>query len=137
MIGGDGDDTLTGGSDRDIAIGGNGADRVVGNPGRDLISGGLLLNTESNDADTVRDELALAAMLTKFANATDEEIDAWRDETEDFFAGLGLEIVDDGDDADVLTGSSADDWFVAYGDSVTDLASNGKGKGGVKNSNKP
>jgi len=136
ILGRDGNDHINGGSGRDILIGGLGEDRIIGNPQRDLISGGVLQNSSSGATGTIADESDLLTMQSRLRDATDAEIDAWRDGSDDFFAGLALELVDDAGAADQLTGSSADDWFVLFdGDAATDESSNGNGSGGTNKGN--
>jgi uncharacterized delta-60 repeat protein len=136
LLGGAGDDLLVGGNGRDILIGGAGADRIVGNAEDDiLISGSTAF--DGNEA-------ALAAILaewtstrdyaTRVANITGAGTGA------SFAARLNggfflrvtgdqatTTVYDDGA-ADVLTGSSGQDWYFAnlagsgVLDRVTDLS---------------
>ena len=132
ILGREGDDHINGGSGRDILIGGLGEDRVIGNPESDVISGGVLQNKSTAATDSIVDEDNLLATQARLRDATDTEIDDWVAGTEDFFADLDLELVDDGGAADQLTGSSADDLFFAFAnDDVTDASSNGNGNGGT------
>ncbi|MBC8351189.1 MAG: hypothetical protein H8E66_04335 [Planctomycetes bacterium] len=132
ILGREGNDHINGGSGRDILIGGLGEDRIVGNPESDLISGGVLQNSSTTATDSIGDEDNLLTMQARLQDATDTEIDDWVAGTDDFFAGLELELVDDGGVADQLTGSSADDLFFAFAnDDVTDASSNGNGNGGT------
>ncbi|GAA5508449.1 PKD domain-containing protein [Novipirellula caenicola] len=132
ILGRDGDDHINGGSGRDILIGGLGEDRIIGNPERDLISGGVLQNSATATTDSIADEDDILVMQERLKEATDIEFDEYRDGTDDVFAGLGLEIVDDAGEADSLTGSSADDWFLLFAnDTATDANSNGNGNGGT------
>lgn len=136
ILGRAGNDHINGGSARDLLFGGLGEDRIVGNSGRDLMSGGVLRNSDYQQIDTIADEDRILAMQELFKDAMDAEIDAWRAGTDSFFSDLGLEVADDNEAADQLTGSSADDWFIQFAnDVVTDAHSNGKGTGGTNNGN--
>jgi Ca2+-binding RTX toxin-like protein len=125
LLGGDGDDLLVGGSNRDILIGGRGADRLVGNAEDDILIAGYTLY----DAD--------AAALTVI-------LGVWTDSTQSYqqrvtaltTTGVGANqavklnastVSDDGAQ-DVLTGTSGQDWFFAnisgggVYDKLTDLS---------------
>jgi Ca2+-binding RTX toxin-like protein len=121
LLGGDGDDLLVGGSNRDILIGGKGADRLVGNADDDILIAGWTLF----DAD----EAALAALLGVWADPNRgywERVGVIKD------TGVGpgnavklsAATVSDEGAADVLTGTSGQDWFFANlsGDGTRDKA---------------
>ena len=81
FLGGDGDDSLTGGAKGDILVGGPGTDILNGGAGRDLIIGGdgadtingaggndlLIAGTTAYDADTPDNRRALADLLAALA----------------------------------------------------------------------
>ncbi|MCA9121143.1 MAG: pre-peptidase C-terminal domain-containing protein [Planctomycetaceae bacterium] len=134
ILGGAGNDQINGGSGRDILIGGLGEDRIVGNPESDLISGGVLQNASTAAMNTIADMDELLDMQSQLRDADESQLDAWRADVDSFFAGLNVELVDDGGDEDQLTGSSAEDLFATFAnDVVTDANSNDNGKGGINN----
>ncbi|MBI3463796.1 MAG: HYR domain-containing protein [Planctomycetes bacterium] len=109
LLGGDGNDHLNGGRGRDILIGGAGADRINGSVGDDLLIAGTT-DHDLNDA-------GLAAILAEWTSAKDY---AFRNAN--IRIGLGGDRLNGGfffnantvhDDAiaDVLTGSSDRDWL--------------------------
>lgn len=147
ILGGAGNDRIVGGSGRDILIGGTGIDRIIGGPGQDIITGSSTTYGFSTGDDLLANSAALLAIQQEWnaetaqadrkANLSDDDASSTRLNA-DFFTRLGLEILDD-TEADILTGSSAEDWFLlSNGDRVTDgslqsnsnAGGNGKGKGG-------
>jgi CSLREA domain-containing protein len=110
LVGDDGADRLTGGSARDILIGGLGRDRVVGNGGDDILIGGQT----THDATFA----ALDALLTEWTSPRDHlaRVRNLRDGTGDAVrenAGIFLDnqtVIDDGI-RDILAGSADVDWF--------------------------
>lgn len=133
-MGGHGDNMLFGGSGRDLMIGGFGADRIVGNGGDDLIIGGVTAH-DANDA-------ALRAIMQEWTSGG-----SFSARVANIAAGTGLtggyrlssdpgapgnQTVFNDNDADMLTGSAGQDWFLANQvadnggvlDTVTDKAAN-------------
>jgi Ca2+-binding RTX toxin-like protein len=136
LLGGAGDDLLVGGNDRDILIGGTGADRIVGNAEDDLLVSG----TTAFDDNAA----ALAAVLaewtssrsyaTRVANITGSGSGASFDARLNGTTYLRVTdqaatttVYDDGA-ADVMTGTSGQDWYFAnlagtgVLDRITDLS---------------
>jgi Ca2+-binding RTX toxin-like protein len=132
LIGGDGDDLLVGGGGRDLLIGGRGADRIVGNEGDDILIAGF---TAFEDPSLAIHEAALTAIMAEWTStrsyadrvknlrgeqAGREAAFAQRANAEIFLAvdathGRVTTLYDD-DAADVLTGSSGQDWFLFNAD---------------------
>ena len=118
LIGGNGDDLLVGGNGRDLMIGGFGADRLVGNADDDILIAGVTAYDGDSHAlcaivdDWARPDLSNAARIALLGDATQR-------------GGVYLGSATVGDDisADVLTGSSGQDWFFfnSTQDRVTDL----------------
>jgi uncharacterized delta-60 repeat protein len=134
LLGGAGDDLLVGGNARDILIGGTGADRLVGNAEDDI----LIAGSTAFDGN----EAALCAVLREWTSArsyaarvanlmgTGSGTDFANRLNGNFFLktdGSGVTVFDDGS-ADVLTGSSGQDWYFAnlagssVHDKITDLS---------------
>jgi hypothetical protein len=118
LVGGDGDDLLVGGPGRDILIGGRGADRIVGNADDDILIAGVT----AYDANRA----ALAAILGVWVDPAltyEQRIASIQDPTLRGGVYLGPATVGNDDAADVLTGSSGQDWFWfdPIRDRVTDL----------------
>ncbi len=132
LLGGSGDDLLVGGGSRDILIGGAGADRIVGNAEDDvLVSGSTAF--DGNEA-------ALAALLAEWTSARDYATrvanitgtgSGARLNGGNFLRVTGdlatTTVYDDGA-ADVMTGTSGQDWYFAnlagtgVLDRITDLS---------------
>ncbi len=118
ILGGAGDDLIQGGKGRDLLIGGEGADRIVGNADDDiLISGFTLFDDDMN---------ALNAVMLDWTR-TDR---SYADRVADLrYGAVGVTLnettVNEDHDADILTGSAGEDWFLFdhYDDrdKVTDL----------------
>jgi Ca2+-binding RTX toxin-like protein len=112
LLGGPGDDVLTGGSARDLLIGGLGVDRLSGNAADDILIGGTTTH-DANDA-------ALLAILAEWnaprpyaarvANLTDGSGSATR-LNNDFFLRLGQTVFDDGK-RDTLLGGGGQNWLL-------------------------
>ena len=123
LLGGGGNDRLLGGSLRDILIGGAGEDRLVGNPGEDILVGGSTTFDSDPEASCLPDEDALLGFVEEW-NGTSS-----RPDREQALNDLVQAILADGEQ-DKLTGASGEDWFLADDeDVITDLRSNGKGRG--------
>ena len=133
LVGGEGDDLLVGGDGRDLLIGGRGADRMVGDAHDDIMIAGY--------TDHDGDAAALFAIMREWAR-TDADFAARVAHLGGAAGGLNGNVVlrgtatgagpatvrDDGA-ADVLTGSSGQDWFLfnqdgdnGVADTVTDLS---------------
>jgi ELWxxDGT repeat protein len=119
LLGGSGNDLIVGGGGRDLLIGGDGADRIVGNGEDDILIADWSVH-ESSPA-------ALSAIMDEWTRSDRtylQRIDSLR-----FGTGLNGSVILDNttifadDDADVLTGSSGNDWFIFdhVRDRVTDL----------------
>jgi hypothetical protein len=119
LLGEAGDDLLTGGGGRDLMIGGDGADRIVGNNEDDI----LISDWTAHDSSTA----ALSAIMAEWTR-TDR---TYLQRISNLMNGSGLNgsvvlnastIFADAD-ADKLTGSSGNDWFIydQVNDRVTDL----------------
>ncbi len=104
LLGGAGDDLVQGGSGRDLEIGGRGADRIVGNADDDiLIAGYTIYDHDEADLNQIMIE------WTKIGATYDERLQALTDPTAAVV--LDQNTVSRDGEADVLTGSSGDDWF--------------------------
>jgi Ca2+-binding RTX toxin-like protein len=126
LMGGAGADLLVGGDGRDLLIGGVGADRVVGNASDDILIAGFTVHDD--------DGAALCAIMHEWTSARDfatrraningggtgERLNG------NYFLSAARGTVIEDADADVLTGSSAEqqDWFFfdADRDRATDLS---------------
>lgn len=119
LIGNAGNDTLTGGDGNDILIGGAGADSLNGGNGIDLLFGGYTsfdnsigdLNSLIADWNTGAATSATAAK----AGVTDGN------GTQLILSGTGQNVINDSSVGDQLTGGGADDWFIfSYNDILND-----------------
>jgi Ca2+-binding RTX toxin-like protein len=134
LIGGAGDDLLVGGNGRDVLVGDAGADRIVGNAQDDVLIAGATAFDEN--------EVALLAILAEWTSGRSYAVrvanlmgtgtgsDFTNRQNGSYFLktdGTDATVFDD-DRADVLTGSSGQDWFFAnlqgsgVRDRVTDLS---------------
>jgi len=136
LVGGAGDDLLVGGNDRDVLIGGTGADRLVGDAADDILVAGWTVYDGTEDA--------LCAILTEWTSARSYAVrvanlqgaGTGTDSAGRLNGGYFLRVTDqagtttvfDDGAADVLTGASGQDWFLAnvsgggVRDRVTDLS---------------
>lgn len=128
IVGSSGEDLLVGGSGRDLLIGGTGADRIVGDPDDDILIGGAT----SFDAQ----QAALCAIMDEwtsqrtYAERTSNLTGATTGGANGQYylnAGATNTTVFDDAAADVMTGSSGQDWFFAnldtgIKDKITDLS---------------
>jgi Ca2+-binding RTX toxin-like protein len=114
ILGGEGDDLLVGGSNRDLLIGGLGADRIVGNEQDDILVAGY---TAFDAVDS-----ALAVILAEWTSARSYSTRVSnlmgagtgpRANGSTFLItdGAAATVFDDGV-ADVLTGDTGLDWFL-------------------------
>jgi uncharacterized delta-60 repeat protein len=106
ILGGGGIDTITGSAGNDFLVGGDGADRIVGSAGHDILVAG--------DIGSELDLAALRAVSQAWAasrNVTGAAVDDFLDET-----------VFTADAVDQLTGSAGADLFIInIGDKITDF----------------
>jgi Ca2+-binding RTX toxin-like protein len=120
LLGGGGNDTITGGSDRDVLVGGQGADALSGGSGDDVLVGG---------ASNIGENLAAwGAIMDEWAR-TDATYNTRVDHLSGTLGG-GLNgalvlndstLDDDGGAADTLTGDGGTDWFLTWAlDRATD-----------------
>jgi hypothetical protein len=119
LVGGDGDDTLTGGANRDFLIGGAGTDVLHGGANENLLIG----ETTAFDADRV----SLGNMASEWAR-TDADAATRRArltgaQTGGYNGSAILDATTVGDDgvADQLFGDAGDDWFVIRLSPVADV----------------
>jgi Ca2+-binding RTX toxin-like protein len=105
IFGGDGDDLLTGDAGHDFLIGGNGKDRIVGSAGHDiLVSGEIALWLYWESLREISSAWANTRSVS--AEAVDDVID---------------EVYGD-ESSDTLTGSAGSDLFIiTSGDKITDF----------------
>lgn len=117
LLGGDGDDLLTGGQGRDFLFGGRGADRLVGSADDDILISGFTAYDN--------DRAALAALLGDWTGplSYQQRIASLMNPALRGGVYLGAPTVGDDFAADLLTGSSGNDWFWfdPDHDRVTDL----------------
>jgi Ca2+-binding RTX toxin-like protein len=136
LVGGAGDDLLVGGNNRDILIGGLGADRIVGNAEDDLLVSGATAfdGNESALAAVLAEWTSAGSYAARVANIMGTGGGASFDARLNGNTFLRVTsdpatttVFDDGA-ADVLTGSSGQDWFFAnlagggVLDRITDLS---------------
>jgi fibronectin-binding autotransporter adhesin len=133
-VGGEGDDLLIGGNGRDLLIGGVGADRLVGNADDDiLIAGSTAFDGDAAALRTLMAEWTSdrsygARVADLMGDVTSHDYTATRLNGSYFLRAdsAGATVFDDLA-ADVLTGSSGQDWFLFNADGgvrdrVTDLS---------------
>ena len=118
LLGGNGDDVLTGGGGRDLLIGGAGADRLNGGGDDDILIGG----TTAHDDKLI----GLGMILNEWTRSL-----SLASRVDNLKTGGGLSggfalnpstVFDDGAN-DVLTGGAGKDWFLfGNGDLLTDLS---------------
>jgi Ca2+-binding RTX toxin-like protein len=138
VLGGSGDDTLTGNSSNNVLVGNGGKDKLTGNSGRDILIGGLGLDTLSggNDDDvlisgrTTHDATpsSLGSLLTGWISGS-----SYATRVAALKAGVGSPAVtlkakttalNDSGEKDSLTGGSGADWyFKAIDEAILDLFS--------------
>jgi Ca2+-binding RTX toxin-like protein/subtilisin-like proprotein convertase family protein len=138
VLGGSGDDTLTGNSSNNVLVGNGGKDKLTGNSGRDILIGGLGLDTLSggNDDDilisgrTTHDATpsSLGTLLTGWISGS-----PYATRVAALKAGVGSPAVtliakttalNDSGEKDSLTGGSGTDWyFKALDEAILDLFS--------------
>ncbi|MFO0913456.1 MAG: calcium-binding protein [Pirellulales bacterium] len=107
LLGDAGNDELQGCSGRDIMIGGGGSDRIVGGDGDDILIGGRTIY-DANDA-------ALTQLMDLWSQWA-----CYQQRVGSLRQYLNAGSVSDDASADQLTGSSSDDWFLAYTGDITD-----------------
>jgi Ca2+-binding RTX toxin-like protein len=111
LLGGDGNDRLSGGAGRDLLIGGTGVDVLGGSGGDDILIGGLT----TLDGETA----ALAAVMAEWSSTNSYAVKV--DNLTRFFQP-GTTVPNDGE-ADELRGARARDWFLASVNDFTDVGS--------------
>ena len=111
LIGGDGDDMLVGASGNDVLVGGYGSDRIVGSAGHDILVAGELGSTSFDNSYS-----NLRAIGDAWASGFTQDLDLSGDN-----GGNSEDIIDEA--FDKLTGSSGHDWFILDTsiDRITDL----------------
>ncbi len=132
LIGGDGNDQLSGGNVRDILVGGLGGDTLLGGPGEDILIAGRTSHDSSVDA-----WLALQAEWLNTTRSFASRVSNLRGVTTSGLNGTAYLRVDtvfgDSDAVDSLTGNESPaainyhaDWFWAEdSDVINDLATRG------------
>lgn len=127
LMGGGGDDVLTGDNGGNILIGGTGEDTLVGLLGDDILHGGYTIYDHNvADDDIVARETALLSILAEWNSSSSLAVRranitgtgtgasfASRLNGNNFFQ-LGVTLFDD-DEKDMLTGTVGADWFIYYG----------------------
>jgi PKD repeat protein len=108
LLGGDGDDLLVGGQGRDFLIAGAGADRVVGNADDDV----MIAGTTAYDDDRLALGLLRGVWLDPDRTAADRIAALQSPSTLPGGVRLDSATVFHDESADVMTGSSGNDWFL-------------------------
>lgn len=136
LIGGSGDDTLTGNPQANILVGNDGNDVVQGSTGRDILIGGLgtdSLNGGSDDDILIAGRTLSDASLAQLIDLQTEWLSAnfyptrltnLRSGVGTSLASLqaGINVLNDSPAIDTLTGGTDTDWyFRALDDVITDL----------------
>jgi Ca2+-binding RTX toxin-like protein len=136
LIGGSGDDALTGNPQANILVGNAGNDAVQGSTGRDILISGLgsdLLNGGPDDDILIAGRTLSDASLAQLFDLQTEWLstNSYPTRITNLRAGVGaslaslqagISVLDDGADADTLTGNSGTDWyFRALDDIISDL----------------
>jgi Ca2+-binding RTX toxin-like protein len=128
LIGGGGNDKLTGGNGRNLLIGGSGKSTLKGGTGDDLLIGGTTAYYNENTG--VVDWASLNAIMAEWTSTTT----SYTDRINHLMNGGGLNgsvvlnttTVADNGKADSLTGGAGLDWFLVGAlDKVTDLNNGG------------
>ncbi|MEQ1906682.1 MAG: calcium-binding protein [Pirellulaceae bacterium] len=146
LMGGSGNDTLSGGdhndelmgdSGNDILIGGNGLDELMGGSGRDILIGGLGADLLEGGADddiliggqtlppNFQNGVDLNAVRTAWISNSDynTRVSVLRNGPVKNSLKANLNVLNDFDARDVMTGGSGQDWFFKGNptDVITDL----------------
>jgi hypothetical protein len=136
VLGGSGDDTITGNASNNVLVGNGGKDRLTGSSGRDILIGGLGLDTLSGGDDedilisgrTAHDAspVSLGALLSGWSSSS-----AYATRAAALKAGVGSPVVatkpkttvlNDSGEKDVLAGGLNTDWyFKAIDEDISDL----------------
>ena len=136
VLGGSGDDTITGNASNNVLVGNGGKDRLTGSSGRDILIGGLGLDTLSGGDDedilisgrTAHDAspVSLGALLSGWSSSS-----AYATRAAALKAGVGSPVVatkpkttvlNDSGEKDVLAGGLNTDWyFKAIDEVISDL----------------
>jgi Ca2+-binding RTX toxin-like protein len=138
LLGGSGNDRLTGSSIANVLVGNAGNDTLIGNAGRDILIGGEGLDTISGGAD---DDIVIAGRTTHDASSTSLSalLTGWIASTPystrvaALRGGVGSpsaslirksNVLNDSGQDDSLSGGSGTDWFFkATDDIISDLVS--------------
>jgi Ca2+-binding RTX toxin-like protein len=138
VLGGSGNDTITGNSSNNVLVGNAGNDTLKGNSGRDILIGGLGLDTLSggNDDDVVisgrtthdASPTSLGTLLTGWISGN-----TYATRVAALKSGIGSPVValkakttvlNDSSEKDSLSGGSGTDWyFKALDEVINDLIS--------------
>jgi Ca2+-binding RTX toxin-like protein/arylsulfatase A-like enzyme len=120
LVGGAGNDQLFGGSSNDLLIGGLGLDIVNGGNGDDILIAGV--TTSDNliiNLNDIRTEWTSAGTYTERVANLRSGVG-----TSGVSLEAGINVLNDGGEVDILTGSSGEDWYLkALDDLITDLVS--------------
>jgi Ca2+-binding RTX toxin-like protein len=122
LIGGAGNDVITGGSGRSLLIGGLGSDTITGGSGDDILIGGITSGLSN---------AALASILAEWQGKGSYATRIFHLKNGGGLNGSnklirGTTVLDDGAAADTLTGAGGLDWFFQFaGDTITDLNNGG------------
>jgi Ca2+-binding RTX toxin-like protein len=126
ILGDEGSDLVQGGSRRDLLAGGVGADRLVGDADDDIMIADQLnfANQETAIWYVMAEWTSSRAYLARIANlqGTGTGTDFANRSNGNYFLNAGISVIID-TGADVLTGSSGQDWFLfdTSRDRATDL----------------
>jgi serralysin len=112
-IGTNGDDTLTGGNDRDIIIGGDGNDTISGGIGHDLLFGGH--GDDRLDGGIGRDALFGGAGDDTLEGGSGNDRLSGGDGADTLAGGTGIDMLNGGAGIDTLSGGEGWDCFVFDG----------------------
>jgi Ca2+-binding RTX toxin-like protein len=146
LYGGDGNDTLTGGAGDNLLDGGDGNDVLTGSSGRDLLFGGGGADSMNGGSDddvivggTYVDSADLTAARALMATWGSKSTLSYSQRVAAFLGGVDANgiagapdstyrlntnsVLDDGA-ADVLTGATGQDWFLAAATDRTDKKGN-------------
>ena len=136
IVGGSGNDTLTGNSLANILVGNAGSDNLSGSGGRDILIGGLGLDTLNGGED---EDILIAGRTTSDTNLIKlidmrtewTSTNAYTSRITNLRSGVGasvaslkakVNVLNDAGEDDSLTGATGTDWFFrALDDVISDL----------------
>jgi len=124
LYGGDGDDTLIGGSNDDHIYGQNGDDDLIGNLGADYLDGGDGSDGILGDMGTIERELVSGGGLATLLTTQNGKLEALIDRPGTIRRKVTLTNEDEGGD-DTLVGGAGDDYL--HGGAGNDSLSGGDG----------